>query len=152
MSVRRNTLRAQPRTAKRPRLSLSNVPKGGGPFVVICPVLKPAFRLTRGNLSYFMSSGVGRRGFCSECGTPLTFDYPDGDDIGVLVGTLDEPSRAPPENQYGNESRVSWYPILTNVPGDHPTYADDPEMRLRISSTNRQHPDHDTYIWPPAEV
>ncbi|MGO8126704.1 GFA family protein, partial [Rhizobium ruizarguesonis] len=71
--------------------------------------MKPAFRLKRGAISYFRSSDVGRRGFCRDCGTPLTFDYPDGDDIGVLVGTLDQPDRAPPENQYGNESRVSWY-------------------------------------------
>ena len=57
----------------------------GGPFAVICPVMKPALRITRGEISYFMSSDVGRRGFCSDCGTPLTFDYPDGDDVGVLV-------------------------------------------------------------------
>lgn len=52
----------------------------GGPFAIICPVLKPAFRITRGTIDYFTSSDVGRRGFCSACGTPLTFDYPDGDD------------------------------------------------------------------------
>lgn len=120
----------------------------GGPFAVICPVLKPAFQLTRGELSYFMSSGVGRRGFCRDCGTPLTFDYPDGDDIGVMVGTLDEPDKAPPENQYGNESRVIWYAHILSVPGTAPTYEKNPEMRRRISTTNRQHPDHDTTAWP----
>ncbi|MBY5347163.1 GFA family protein [Rhizobium leguminosarum] len=122
----------------------------GGPFAIICPVMKPAFRLTRGAISYFSSSDVGRRGFCRDCGTPLTFDYPDGDDIGVLVGTLDQPDRAPPENQYGNESRVSWYANLTQVPGERPTYADNPQMLHRISSTNHQHPDHDTDHWPPS--
>ena len=123
----------------------------GGPFAIICPVLKPAFHVTRGEISYFKSSDVGRRGFCSACGTPLTFDYPDAEDIGVLVGTLDDPNQAPPENQYGNESRVSWYAGLKDVPGDHPTYAGNPEMRLRISSTNHQHPDHHTESWPPVE-
>ncbi|MGO7536981.1 GFA family protein [Rhizobium ruizarguesonis] len=122
----------------------------GGPFAIICPVMKPAFRLTRGAISYFSSSDVGRRGFCRDCGTPLTFDYPDGDDIGVLVGTLDQPDRAPPENQYGNESRVSWYANLAQVPGDRPTYADNPQMLHRISSTNHQHPDHDTDHWSPS--
>ncbi|MGO6746083.1 GFA family protein [Rhizobium ruizarguesonis] len=122
----------------------------GGPFAIICPVMKPAFRLTRGAISYFRSSDVGRRGFCRDCGTPLTFDYPDGDDIGVLVGTLDQPDRAPPENQYGNESRVSWYANLVQVPGDRPTYADNPQMLHRISSTNHQHPDHDTDLWSPS--
>lgn len=122
----------------------------GGPFAVICPVLKPAFRITRGAISYFRSSDVARRGFCRDCGTPLIFDYPHAEDIGILAGSLDEPDRAPPENQYGNESRVSWYAGLTRVPGDSPTYADDPGMLERIGSSNRQHPDHDTETWPPA--
>ena len=63
----------------------------GGPFAVICPVLKSAFRVTRGEIAYFWSSAVARRGFCRDCGTPLLFEYPDeGDDLGVLVGTLDK--------------------------------------------------------------
>ena len=54
----------------------------------------------------------------------------------------------PPVIQYGNESRVSWFPELTQLPGDRPTYADNPGMRHRISATNHQHPDHDTAVWP----
>lgn len=120
----------------------------GGPFAVICPVPKSALRITRGTPSHFMSSDVGRRGFCARCGTPLTFDYPDADDVGVLVGSLDEPDRAPPENQYGNESRVSWYSGLIAVPGNTRTYASNPEMLHRIRATNHQHPDRDTESWP----
>jgi len=120
----------------------------GGPFAVICPVARPSFRITRGAISYFASSDVARRGFCSACGTPLTFDYPEGDEVGILVGSLDEPSLAPPVIQYGNESRVSWYSGLTALPGDRPTYADNPQMLHRISRTNRQHPNHDTIVWP----
>ena len=122
----------------------------GGPFAVICPVAKSSFRVTRGAISYFMSSAVARRGFCRACGTPLTFDYPDGDEIGVLAGSLDEPGLAPPVIQCGNESRVSWYSGLTELPGDRPTYRDNPEMLRRIRSTNHQHPDHDTAVWPPT--
>jgi hypothetical protein len=120
----------------------------GGPFAVICPVMKPAFRVTRGAMSFFNSSDVGRRGFCAACGTPMTFDYPEGDDIGVLVGTLDEPDRAPPVIQYGNESRVDWYGALGLLPGDTPTYSQDPAMLDRIRRSNHQHPDHDTPDWP----
>jgi hypothetical protein len=121
----------------------------GGPFAIICPVLKPAFRVTRGTISYFMSSDVARRGFCSRCGTPLLFEYPEGEDLGVLAGTLDEPDAVPPVIQYGNESRVAWFLGITQLPGDRPTYADNPTMRHRIGSTNHQHPDHDTDVWPP---
>src|SRR4051794_19139690 len=96
---------------------------GGGPFAVICPVMKTALHITRGELSHFMSSDIGRRGFCRNCGTPMTFDYPDEGDIGVLVGTLDQPSEVPPIVQYGNESRVEWYHMLGTLPGDRVTYA-----------------------------
>ncbi len=120
----------------------------GGPFAVICPVQKTALRVTRGHISYWHSSDVARRGFCSTCGTPLCFDYPWADDVGLLAGTLDRPDLAPPVIQYGNESRVAWYAALSSLPGDAPTYGHDHVMRDRISSTNHQHPDHDTPSWP----
>jgi hypothetical protein len=121
----------------------------GGPFAVICPVLKTHFRITRGEMAYFHSSDVAQRGYCRDCGTPLTFEYPDAPDLGVLVGTLDEPDRAPPVVQYGNESRVSWFLHLTALPGDRVTYADNPAMLQRIAGSNHQHPDHDTLDWAP---
>jgi len=42
-----------------------------GPFAVICPVLKTHFRITRGEMAYFHSSDVARRGYCRDCGTPM---------------------------------------------------------------------------------
>jgi hypothetical protein len=120
----------------------------GGPFAVICPLPKSSFVVTRGEMTYFRSSDVARRGFCRDCGTPLSFDYPEDSEFGVLVGTLDDPGSTPPVIQYGNESRVSWHVQLTQLPGDETTYSNDPEMLRRISSTNHQHPDHDTIVWP----
>jgi len=121
----------------------------GGPFAVICPVLKSTFRVTRGEIAYFKSSDLARRGFCRDCGTPMIFDYPEFPDIGVLAGTLDHPDRVPPVAQYGIESRVPWYNHLPELPGDKPTYSNDPRGYLpRIKASNRQHPDHDTETWP----
>jgi hypothetical protein len=117
----------------------------GGPFAVICPVLKSDFVVTRGEISWFHSSAVARRGFCRDCGTPLIFDYPDYPDIGVLAGSFDQPDRVPPVVQYGVESRVGWWHGLEALPGDKPTYSDDPEGMLpRIQASNRQHPDWET--------
>ena len=80
----------------------------------------------------------------------MIFEYPEYDDIGVLVGALDRPSEVPPVVQYGNESRVAWYGHLNELPGDRPTYSVDPKGYLpRIKASNRQHPDHDTTDWPP---
>jgi hypothetical protein len=78
----------------------------GGPFAVICPVLKSSFRVTPGAFSYFESSDLARRGFCSNCETPMIFEYPEFPDIGVLAGSLDHHDRVPPIVQYGIESRV----------------------------------------------
>lgn len=123
----------------------------GGPFAVICPVLKATFSVTRGEISYFRSSELARRGFCSNCGTPMIFDYPEFEDIGVLAGSLDRPDLVPPVQQCGVESRVPWYQHLHELPGDKPTYADDPRGYLpRIAASNRQHPDHDTTGWTVA--
>ena len=119
----------------------------GGPFAVICPVLKADFSITRGEMSHFWSSDVARRGFCGRCGTPMTFEYPDAEDLGLLVGTFDHPELIAPEIQYGIESRLPWYAGLPRLPGDRPTYADDPVMLERISRSSHQHPDHDTDIW-----
>ena len=116
---------------------------------MICPVLKIKFRVTRGTISYFASSDVARRGFCGHCGTPLLFEYPDVEDIGILAGTFDRPDLVPPVTQYGNESRVPWCRGLPDVPGDRPTYADNPGMLAKISGSNHQHPDHDTEDWAP---
>lgn len=60
------------------------------------------------------------------------------------MGSLDEPDRAPPVVQNGNESRVSWFSAVTGLPGDRSTYSGNPDMFHRISSSNHQHPDHDT--------
>lgn len=120
----------------------------GGPFSVICPVLKDHFKLTRGAISWFGSSALTQRGFCSNCGTPMIFNYPDFPDIGILVGCFDTPSAIPPVIQYGNESRVSWFGDLTSLPGNTPTYSVDPLGYLpRIKASNRQHPDFDTDEW-----
>jgi hypothetical protein len=122
----------------------------GGPFAVICPVLKTHFRVTRGAISYFESSALARRGFCNNCGTPMIFDYPKFPDICVLVGSLDRPAEVPPVMQYGIESRVPWFAHLQELPGDRATYSEDPMGYLpQIKASNRQHPDHDTADWRP---
>ena len=122
----------------------------GGPFAVICPVLKKDFHVTRGDLAHFASSDIARRGFCRQCGTPMTFEYPLEPDFGVLAGTLDQAALAPPVVQYGTESRLPWYQGLDRLPGDQPTYSNNPEMLAKISGSNHQHPDNDTAQWPLA--
>src|SRR5262245_40714721 len=62
---------------------------------------------TRGAPAYFRSSNKVRRGFCADCGTPLSYE-PDGLSPEVAICALDDPSRVPPTIQIGLESRVPW--------------------------------------------
>ena len=47
----------------------------GSFFAPLTGVPRKQFELTRGSLSTFKSSDQVERGFCKNCGTPLTFAY-----------------------------------------------------------------------------
>ena len=54
--------------------------------------------------AYYASSPIAQRGFCSLCGTSLTFEYPDSRNMDLIVGTFDDPSRFRPKHHFGVES------------------------------------------------
>jgi hypothetical protein len=53
---------------------------------------------------YYQSSPIARRGFCSTCGTSLTFEFPDSENMDLIVGSFDDPSRFWPKHHFGAES------------------------------------------------
>jgi hypothetical protein len=120
----------------------------GSFFAPLVGVLRTDFELTRGEIAMFKSSDAVERGFCRDCGTPLSFSYVDGDKIDVSIGSLDNPSAAKPIVQFGMESRLPWLDDLGALPG-RTTEEDDPTDLVKlIRATNHQHPDHDTVDWP----
>lgn len=113
-------------------------------------VLKEDFEVTRGTIATFKSSDEAERGFCANCGTPLTFRYFTSKWIATSMGSLDQPELVKPNFQYGIESRLSWFHELPGLPGE--ATEDDASEGSRfehIRATNHQHPDHDTDSWPP---
>ena len=105
------------------------------------------FRVTRGEIAIFTSSDVVERGFCSNCGTPLTFRYVDRARTSVALGSLDDPSAVKPLRSDGIEGMMPWFADLATMAGGRTD--DDPDPRLAaIARTNHQHPDHDTSAWP----
>jgi hypothetical protein len=109
---------------------------------------RSSFEVTRGTLGVFASSDKTERGFCSHCGTPLTFRYTDGDHISVSIGSLDHPEAFPPLDQHGIESRLPWANALGDLPDRPTTEEEDAASAALIKQTNHQHPDHDTERWP----
>lgn len=65
-------------------------------------VKKAAIRWER-EPDYYQSSPIARRGFCASCGTSLTFEFPDSDQLDVIVGSFDDPSRFRPRHHFGVE-------------------------------------------------
>ena len=63
----------------------------GGPITAYAAVLASDFSWTRGAAKTFESSSIVTRGFCGDCGTPLSFRFVDDKWIGFTLATLDEP-------------------------------------------------------------
>jgi len=121
----------------------------GSFFAPLAAVPLTAFELSRGELSIFKSSDQAERGFCRDCGTPLSFRYVDKAHISIAIGSLDEPAKVQPRAQVGIESRMPWFAALATLPGDQTTEEEEPPLAKAIAASNHQHPDHDTAVWPP---
>jgi hypothetical protein len=141
---------AAPRHASLCHCRMCQKATGGlfGPYVSF-----PAAALTwtRGQRKTFQSSNFIARGFCGDCGTPLTFEAAsgDGDHIGLTIGAFDDPSALPPQRQIMIAERITWVAELADVPSR--SAEDEAASAARYPPVvSRQHPDHDTDAWPPA--
>ena len=101
---------------------------------------------TRGAPRTFQSSNRVKRGFCGDCGTPLTYDY--GGPVEVAVGAFDRPEVVPPIIQVNPTDKRAFFDGLcslpTRAPGSEPK-----QEAFNASVVSYQHPDHDTAEWPP---
>ncbi len=96
---------------------------------------------TRGERSIFHSSNRNWRGFCANCGTPLTYEFDGG--VELAIGTLDNPEIAAPTVQVNLADRCSFTEGLFDLPEVAPAQAQkDADWNAGVISN--QHPDHDT--------
>ncbi len=113
-----------------------------GPFVEVRPA---DLVWTRGERKRFQSSNRIQRGFCGNCGTPLTFER--GETVSSLaVGAFDRPGEIKLIEQLASGARLADFAELAALP-DHPE--DEPRAAAYLASVvSYQHPDHDTEVWP----
>ncbi|MGC6331173.1 GFA family protein [Rhizorhabdus sp. FW153] len=117
----------------------------GGLFGPYVGARLDAVTWTRGQPSHFQSSNKVRRGFCRECGTPLTFEF-GGTHISFAIGAFDEPRLIELSEQLASPERVANFQALANLP-EHPI--DEPRAAAHLASiVSFQHPDFDTSDWP----
>jgi hypothetical protein len=122
----------------------------GGLFGPYASLPTAALVWTRGERRLFLSSEHIARGFCADCGTPLTFEAASGQGrhIGLTIGAFDDPADLPAQLQIGVAYRIPWVASLANVP-DRPPEEDAARATKYPPVVSRQHPDHDTETWPP---
>lgn len=119
----------------------------GNFFAALIGVPRDALRWTRGSPATFQSSDKVERGFCRDCGTPLTYDYLESQHINLTTGSFDDPARFPPKVQFGIEGRL---PCFADLPlkAEGTTEESMSNIVAAIRDSNHQHPDHDTESWP----
>jgi hypothetical protein len=102
-------------------------------------------RWTRGEPRRFQSSNKVQRGFCGDCGTPLTFETKRSVDVAICA--FDNPAAIQPTIQLPSEFRLPWADTLADLPLL-------PESERQAAAAHYagivsyQHPDHDTAAWP----
>lgn len=117
----------------------------GAYYAPLVSVRGAELQWTRGERKRFRSSNLVERGFCADCGTPLTYEAPDG--IAIAAGAFDDPSALPPVIQYGTEGKMPFADTLHRLPAM--LTAEDAATPFVLEIVSYQHPDHDTQEWPP---
>jgi hypothetical protein len=104
---------------------------------------------SRGTPKYFQSSNKVRRGFCGDCGTPLTYEVEAEKSIELAIGAFDDPTVAAPVIQVNPKDKLPFFDGLTQLP----VRTEYPPAWIAFTAEleSHQHPDHDTNVWPPAE-
>ncbi len=115
----------------------------GNAFAALAPVRVESFAWTRRPPVIFQSSSAAERGFCADCGSPLSFQFHDSEWIDVTLGSLDQPERVTPRLNIGIESRISWLATIATLP-DRETRVGSLTDTSRRPVVSYQHPDHET--------
>ena len=104
---------------------------------------------TRGRPSEFHSTQQVHRGFCSNCGTPLTYRWGDHQPS-LTIGSLDDPDAVMPTVELARDNR---HPVFAHYGelAEEDLGGTDEERDILAILKSYQHPDRDTEDWSPAE-
>ena len=105
-----------------------------GPYVDVHEVVWP-----NGPPAYYQSSDNVQRGFCAQCGTPLTFESKG--QVGVMIGALDNPEAAAPTHQLIFAEKVSYVDHLGELPEWRNPKTGEAAPQIFAGVVSRQRPD-----------
>ncbi len=79
-------------------------------------VIAHGLEWTQGERRLFASSNISQRGFCGDCGTPLSLENFSDDQVEIATGTLDTPDIAPPSVQINHRYACSFADGIGQLP------------------------------------
>jgi len=86
------------------------------PYVTWIVVPDDKFKLIEGSPAKLSSSNGGTRGYCSDCGTPITcVNTKHPGIIDVTVGSLDNPEQHKPTLETHVDTKLSWVNDLSHI-------------------------------------
>ena len=89
----------------------------GGAAVTHVGVNLSDITVVNGKIKIFESTSGVRRGFCPDCGSPLTYDSDRYDSyVQIYIGSFDEPERLTPQAHVHCAERISWFDINDQLP------------------------------------
>jgi len=78
---------------------------------------KEQLTYTRGERKFYESSPGVRRGFCADCGTPMTYEADRcAEEVHLYVSTLDEPGAYRPQLHVFFAERIPWMDLNDDLP------------------------------------
>ncbi len=89
------------------------------PFSVWTTIPIDAVRFTKGEPTYYVSSLIGERGYCPDCGSSLTMTYyaPERSGIlAILAPSFDHPEDYAPTRHACVESMMPWLDLRDSLP------------------------------------
>ncbi len=148
LPVRRGALPRRGRARRRVDLPLPHVPEGQRQFLSAAGFgARRQARLDARRAETASSRRTScRRGFCGDCGTPLSYEAPDG--VALAIGAFDDPAVVAPTIQWGIEAKLPYVDSIPALPGET-TLEDVRAASFLHDLVSYQHPDHDTDQWPP---
>lgn len=103
----------------------------GGVSIALKGVPRAAVTWTTREPDRYRSSPIANRGFCSACGTPLTFEFADdaSTEMDLTVGSFDDSYRFRPVSHFAIESAHPEWLDTSHLPGTRSE--DNPNTRDR---------------------
>ncbi|WP_343685048.1 GFA family protein [Asticcacaulis sp.] len=112
----------------------------GNVFAPLVSVREATLTWSKAEPKRFQSSNFVQRGFCPDCGTPLTYEAPDG--VALSIAAFDDPVDIAPVIQFGTEGRLPWVNGLHALP-ERTTLEDIEAAPFLDKLISYQHPDRD---------